>query len=194
VRQPAATGGAHRGACSSPTEALALIEKQRYDAIVSDFCMPDLSGLALLQAARAIDATVPFVLMTGAPSIESAISAIDLGVHKYLPKPFDVDVFVETVADAVKRRVGSEDLSSLHRRLDRALEGLWMAYQPIVEFSRQRPLAYEALLRTTATEVKGPPTCSCWPRRRAGCSISVARSASQSRWSCRVSRSMSTCS
>ncbi|MDP1825158.1 MAG: EAL domain-containing protein [Archangium sp.] len=140
----------------SPTEALKLIETQRYDTIVSDFCMPDLSGLALLRAARAFDATVPFVLMTGAPSIESAISAIDLGVHKYLPKPFDVDVFTTTVTDAVKRRVGSDDLPSLNRRLDRAIEGLWMAYQPIVEFSKQRPLAYEALLRSDAPEVKGP--------------------------------------
>lgn len=140
----------------SPTEALKLIETQRFDTIVSDFCMPDLSGLALLQAARAFDGTVPFVLMTGAPSIESAISAIDLGVHKYLPKPFDVDVFTTTVTDAVRRRVGSDDLPSLNRRLDRALEGLWMAYQPIVEFSKQRPLAYEALLRSSAPEVKGP--------------------------------------
>ena len=143
--------------CNNPTHALALIEKHRYDTIVSDFCMPDLSGLGLLQAARSYDATVPFVLMTGAPTIESAISAIDLGVHKYLPKPFDIDVFVTTVSEAVKRRVGSDDLASLHRRLDRALEGLWMAYQPIVEFSKSRPLAYEALLRTTTPEVKGPP-------------------------------------
>lgn len=142
--------------CLSPTDALRLIQTQRYDTIVSDFCMPDLSGLALLQAARKFDPTVPFVLMTGAPSIESAISAIDFGVHKYLPKPFDVDVFTATVTEAVKRRVGSEDLASLNRRLDRALEGLWMAYQPIVELSKQRPLAYEALLRTSAPEVKGP--------------------------------------
>lgn len=143
--------------CSNPTEALHLIERQRFDTIVSDVCMPDLSGLALLHATRAVDATVPFVLMTGAPSLDSAITAIDLGVHKYLPKPFDVDLFVSTVSDAVKRRTGSDDLPSLHRRLDRALEGLWMAYQPIVEFSKQRPLAYEALLRTSAPEVKGPP-------------------------------------
>ncbi len=143
--------------CGSPMEALARIQGHRYDAIVSDVCMPDLSGLALLKAARAFDATVPFVLMTGAPSVESAVSAIDLGVHRYLPKPFDLDVFVQTVSEAVARRAGSADLPSLNRRLDRALEGLWMAYQPIVEFSKRRPLAYEALLRTTAPEVKGPP-------------------------------------
>lgn len=143
--------------CVSASQALTLIKTQRYDTIVSDVCMPELTGVNLLEAARAIDPTVPFVLMTGSPSVESAISAIDYGVHKYLSKPFDIDLFVNTVSEAVKRRLGSKDLTSLHRRLDRALEGLWIAYQPIVEFSKRRPLAYEALLRTTAAEIKGPP-------------------------------------
>ncbi|HEY0882187.1 MAG TPA: EAL domain-containing protein [Archangium sp.] len=141
---------------ASPADALKLIGEKRFDAIISDFVMPDLSGLSLLKAARQIDQSVPFVLMTGAPTIESAISAIDLGVHKYLPKPFDVDVFVQTIADAVKRRVSSTDLSSLNRRLDRAIEGLWMAYQPIVDISQSRILSYEALLRTSAPEIKNP--------------------------------------
>ena len=140
----------------SPTRALEHLAHERYDTIVSDFCMPDLSGLEFLQAARVIDTKVPFVLMTGAPSIESAITAIDHGVHKYLRKPFDMPGFVSMVTDAVQGRKGSNDLANLHVRLDSALEGMWMAYQPIVEFSKRKPLAYEALLRTTAAEVKGP--------------------------------------
>lgn len=141
---------------NDPTEAVLRIERRRYDCIVSDVCMPEISGLSLLKSVRNVDPTVPFVLMTGAPSIETAISAIDLGVHKYIPKPFDVDKFILAVCDAVKQRTTAEDLPALHRRLDRALEGLWMAYQPIVEFSKKRPLSYEALLRTVTPEVKGP--------------------------------------
>ena len=95
----------------SPTVALEHLAHQRYDTIVSDFCMPDLSGLDFLQAARAFDATVPFVLMTGAPSIESAITAIDHGVHRYLRKPFDMPGFVSMVTDAVKGRSGSNELA-----------------------------------------------------------------------------------
>lgn len=143
-------------AVTNSNAALELIHQERFDAIVSDFCMPDVNGLSLLKAARELDSTVPFVLMSGAPTVESAIAAIDLGVHKYLPKPFDIDVFVLSITDAVKRRIVSDDLSSLHRRLDRALEHLWMAYQPIIEFSQKRPLAYEALLRSGAPEIKGP--------------------------------------
>ncbi len=141
---------------NNPLEALKRVEHQRYDVIVSDVCMPDITGLSLLEAVRRFDSTVPFVLMTGAPSIESAISAIDLGVHKYLPKPFNVDEFVISITEAVKRRAGAEDIPALHRRLDRALEGLWMAYQPIVELGKRRSLSYEALLRTTTPDIKGP--------------------------------------
>ena len=144
-------------AVPGPDAAVAAVGAHRYDAVVSDFQMPGGTGLALLKTLRTLDATVPFVLMTGAPTMESAISAIDLGVYKYIPKPFDVDRFVETVTEAIQKRVGAHDLPSLNRRLDRALEGMWMAYQPIVAFSQRRPHAYEALLRTSAPEVKGPP-------------------------------------
>lgn len=141
---------------SDPAEALRRIERNRYDAIVSDVCMPEVSGLSLLRAVREIDRLVPFVLMTGAPNVDTAISAIDLGVHKYLPKPFDVDVFVTTVGEAMLKRQGSVDVPALNRKLDRALEGLWMAYQPIVSLSATGSMGYEALLRTTAEEIKGP--------------------------------------
>ncbi|MBL8910778.1 MAG: EAL domain-containing protein [Archangium sp.] len=141
---------------NDPTRALERIEERHYDAIVSDVCMPSINGISLLRAVREVDHSVPVVLMTGAPTLETAISAIDLGVHKFMPKPFDVDAFVSAVKDAVTRRASTDDLGAAHCRLNRALDGLWMAYQPIAQLSTGKPLSYEALLRTTATEVKGP--------------------------------------
>lgn len=137
-------------------EALRRIEGTRFDCVVSDLQMPDMTGLRLLESARRVDPDVPMVLMTGAPSIESAIDAIDIGVSKYLQKPFDVDVFVNTVTSIAGRRTTSGERAVQSPKLDRALEGLWMAFQPIVEFSQKRPLAYEALMRTNAPDVKGP--------------------------------------
>ncbi|MFT3710726.1 MAG: EAL domain-containing protein [Archangium sp.] len=142
---------------NDPCRALERIEQRHYDAIVSDVCMPTINGLSLLKAVREVDASVPFVLMTGMPTIETAITAIDLGVHKFIPKPFEVDSFVKAVQDAVTRRAKTDDLGAAHCRLNRALDGLWMAYQPIVRVSSASALAYEALLRSSSTEVKGPP-------------------------------------
>lgn len=139
-----------------PREAIQKLEAQRYDVVVSDMCMPEFSGVEMLQTARRLDPELPLVLMTGAPTVESAMDAIDLGVRKYLRKPFDVDVFVNTVATAANRRTTSGERAALSPRLDHALAGLWVAFQPIVEFSRRRPVAYEALMRTRAVGIAGP--------------------------------------
>lgn len=141
---------------SSPAEALQRIRSCRYDAIVSDIRMPGIDGITILQAARAEDDGVPFVLMTGAPSLETAVSAVEYGALKYLQKPFSVDDFAQVVRSAVNRRIATEQLPALHARLDHALSNLWMAYQPIVSWRNRGVYSYEALFRTTAKDVNGP--------------------------------------
>jgi EAL domain-containing protein (putative c-di-GMP-specific phosphodiesterase class I) len=102
--------------------------------------------------------------MTGAPDLESAISAVKLGALEYLTKPFDLQTFVASVRNArnlgrlarAKREVmtlvggatsEASDRTGLEVRFERAIAGLWMAYQPIV--ARDGTLfGYEALLRT----------------------------------------------
>ncbi len=143
-----AVGGAEEG--------LALCRRRRYDSIVSDIRMPGADGLAFLHDVRQLDATVPFILMTGSPTLESAIDAVNQGATRYLQKPFGVDELVGAVGEAIRVRVGSEDLASLHRRFERGLERLWMAYQPIVGWAARAAVAYEALLRCDAREVPGP--------------------------------------
>jgi EAL domain-containing protein (putative c-di-GMP-specific phosphodiesterase class I) len=118
--------------------------------------MPEIDGITILRAARAQDATVPFVLMTGAPSVETAVSALEHGALKYLQKPFSIDEFASVVSEAVHKRVQADSVGALSQRLDHALSQLWMAYQPIVSWQRRSIYAYEALFRTTAPDVNGP--------------------------------------
>lgn len=138
-----------------PLEALTRLGDGRYDAVVSDLCMPALSGVSFLQAVRRADASVPLVLMSGSPTVESAISAIDLGVRKYLTKPFDIDVLINSIAEAAQGTTRGAQ-AAVRERFERGLAGIAMAFQPIVEFSERRAFAYEALLRTSASDVKGP--------------------------------------
>lgn len=143
-------------AVASSAEALERMRLERYDTIVSDIRMPGADGIQLLRAARSHDPSVPFLLMTGAPTVETAISAVEHGALKYLQKPFDVDQFVSVVTDAVSRRVGSPDLPGLHRRLDGAMAQATLVYQPIVKTSTRTIIAYEALLRSAAPDIRGP--------------------------------------
>jgi EAL domain-containing protein (putative c-di-GMP-specific phosphodiesterase class I) len=143
-------------AVNTSSEALERIRGHRYDAVVSDIRMPGDDGISLLRAARSQDASLPFVLMTGAPTVETAISAVEHGALRYMQKPFDIDSFVGVVSEAVARRVAAADRPALSRRLDRAMERFSLAYQPIVRTSQGAILAYEALLRSSAPDITGP--------------------------------------
>jgi DNA-binding NtrC family response regulator len=76
-------------------EALIIMEDQRdLDVVVSDVHMPRMSGIQLLQRIRAIDNSIPFILMTGYTHIVNASQAIALGAADYIVKPFDPEVFI----------------------------------------------------------------------------------------------------
>lgn len=138
-----------------PLEALTRLGNGRYDAVVSDLCMPALSGVSFLQAVRRVDREVPLVLMSGSPTVESALSAIDLGVRKYLTKPFDIDTLINSIVEAVQGTARGAQ-AVVRERFERGLAGIAMAFQPIVAFKERRAFAYEALLRTSAADIKGP--------------------------------------
>ncbi len=68
-------------------EALDKFRSQQIDLIVSDLKMPEMDGLELLQHIRSIDSRVPILVLTGYPTVETAVKAIQEGAYDYLMKP-----------------------------------------------------------------------------------------------------------
>src|ERR1700753_1157568 len=60
-----------------------------FDVILSDVRMPKMSGTHFLKAIRQHDAEVPVILLSAAPSLESALDAVAHGALRYLRKPLD---------------------------------------------------------------------------------------------------------
>ena len=83
-------------------EAVKHIEEGSFSAVVSDIHMPGMNGIELLRAMREHDADLPVLLVTGQPSWEGAAQAIEYGVFRYLPKPFDLGQLRETVTQATQ--------------------------------------------------------------------------------------------
>jgi response regulator RpfG family c-di-GMP phosphodiesterase len=75
---------------SAAERALDLLADHVFDLVVSDIKMPGLSGLDLLRAVKVKQPATPVVLMTGVPSINSAVFGLRHGAYDYLPKPFSV--------------------------------------------------------------------------------------------------------
>jgi two-component system nitrogen regulation response regulator GlnG len=92
----------------SAKEALAALESETPQVVVSDIRMPGESGLELLQRARALHANLPVIIMTAYSDLESAVSAFQGGAYEYLPKPFDVDHAVELIRRAMEESMRQE--------------------------------------------------------------------------------------
>lgn len=153
-------------------EALAVLGGAPFGAVVSDIDVPGLTGIELLKAVRSADSSLPIVLVTGCPSVESAQDAVNFGAFGYLTKPVEPTALREMVTRALGARSRpANDLphhetmplhrtkvdASLESRLANALDTMYMAFQPIVSYGERRVLGYEALLRTEEKSLVRPP-------------------------------------
>lgn len=101
-------------------EALEIIKKTAVDLIVSDIKMPGLSGVDLLKYVKENYPTIPVLLTTGFPTLDTAIEALKLGAYDYLTKPFHLEEISEKIKRALFNKKLEEDnllfskLVSLH--------------------------------------------------------------------------------
>src|SRR5262245_52887090 len=162
-------------AVESAAQALGLLGSgDKVDVIVTDWVMPGMDGFEFLRAIRLFDLDVPVIVVTGHPSIESAMATIEYGGYRYLKKPVEPDQLIKTVTAAaamhrlavLKRRAlevcdtaGWEfgDRASLEAHFEGAIRELYIAFQPIVSWREKVTHGYEALMRS-ADPTLGHPT------------------------------------
>ena len=168
----------------SGLEAIAVLGGEAFDCVVSDIQMPNFTGMELLEFLRDRGLDVPVVLVTGDPSIDTALRAIDLGAAHYLVKPIEPGRLERAVERAVHGRTSgryaspstppsrpsiptprrssqgveapSPDSMSLRTSFVRALNSAHIAFQPIVRGNDSELFGYEALLRTREASLPHP--------------------------------------
>ncbi len=84
---------------ASGEAALRLLSQKRFDLVLTDLNLTGMSGVQLLGEIVSADPTVAVILITGYPSIQSAIEATKRGVYQYLEKPVDRDRLLEVVGE-----------------------------------------------------------------------------------------------
>jgi DNA-binding NtrC family response regulator len=85
-------------------EAIELLQSRKYSVILTDLMMPRASGIKVLQSAKAFDADIAVIIITGYASLDSALAAIKEGAYDYITKPFQLDEIKLTVANAHEKR------------------------------------------------------------------------------------------
>jgi two-component system response regulator HydG len=86
----------------SAEEARRYLDQERFDLVILDIHMPDEDGISLLKYVRAQDSTLPAILITGYPEMETVMASVRLSVSEYLCKPFTLQKLVEAVAAGLK--------------------------------------------------------------------------------------------
>ena len=108
------TIGCQVEAVSDPDVAMKRIAQGGIDVVLTDLCMPAMSGTDLIKRILAYEKTIPCILMTGFGSADKAADALRAGAFWYLPKPFDGGG--QAVRRLVERALEHRQLQ--HQKLD----------------------------------------------------------------------------
>ena len=115
---------------TSVDEALKKMENQTYDAIVSDYEMPQKNGLEFLKSIREQENEIPFILFTGKGREEVIVKALNLGADRYINKNGSPEVVYCELADAI---IKSVERKKSKRNLKTSIENYHLLFESIDE-------------------------------------------------------------
>lgn len=102
----------------SAAKALSLLEKDRFSVILSDFQMPEMNGIELLERARSVDPDAVRILVSGRADFDTAIAVINrVGLFNFIGKPWDP----YDLRDILRRALEHHAITVENRRLGGAL-------------------------------------------------------------------------
>ncbi|MFX0095520.1 MAG: response regulator [Candidatus Hodarchaeota archaeon] len=114
----------------NPKKALEQLKEKAYDAIISDYQMPGMTGLELLEALRNQNVDTPFIIFTGREREEVVVKALNLGANYYIHKDADLESQFGELAHTIRTIVH-------HRHIEKALKESEEKYRNLVTNSLQ---------------------------------------------------------
>jgi two-component system response regulator HydG len=102
---------------TTSVDAGAALQKEHFDALVTDLRMPACDGMQLLHLSRRADPDRPVIVMTAFSAVDSAIESIRQGAYHYLTKPFKVNELALFLGRALDERHLRQETKTLRRAL-----------------------------------------------------------------------------
>ncbi len=94
-------------------EALKILEKNYIDIVLSDIKMPEMDGITLLREIKNKYKDIEVILITGYPSLDTAISSVKDGACDYVTKPFKIDDLINKIKKAYESKKLKEEVVEL---------------------------------------------------------------------------------
>jgi light-regulated signal transduction histidine kinase (bacteriophytochrome) len=112
----------------SACAALDMLRARHFDVLLTDLMMPEMNGIALLNAARGISPDIACIVMTGHGTIDSAVEAMKGGAIDYVLKPIKLNALMQVIARGLQMR-------RLHTIIDQRTRELEQANRDLEAFS-----------------------------------------------------------
>jgi two-component system response regulator HydG len=109
-------------ACSIATsgaEGSKAIEREAFDLVVTDLVMRDRSGIEIVRDVKGRSPETEVIVITGYPSYDTALEALDEGAYDYIEKPIDLNILRAKIRKALEKRQLVQSNVELRRELDR---------------------------------------------------------------------------
>src|SRR5437588_2089700 len=95
--------------CDSAVAALAIVERERFDAVLLDIGLPDMDGRELCRQMRRSGVTAPIVILTAADSEADTVQGLDAGANDYITKPFRLNELLARLRAHLRQSEHSDD-------------------------------------------------------------------------------------
>ncbi len=111
------------------TEALQLMEEERFDIALLDVRLPDYDGTELLRQIERMQSDIPIIMITGYASFDSAIKSLNTNAVAYMTKPLDIEHLLKTMDDTLVK----ERLMRQEREVKAALRASERKFRELIE-------------------------------------------------------------
>jgi CheY-like chemotaxis protein len=159
-------------------EALAKVSKRSFDLVITDLMMPEVDGLQLLEALKAINPSIITIAMTAFDSQEIRAKAGRFGIYCYLAKPFSVHEFRKCIKDAFEEAdqppqaaaFSEEEIKAIERNLS-SLQASVSAHSVALIDSAQEIISVQSLERN----LDMTSLCDALVKGNAAVAVEIAR-------------------
>jgi DNA-binding NtrC family response regulator len=128
-------------------EAIELLRNQLFEVAICDIHMPETNGIELLRQMKRHDPSIEVLMMTGDPTVQTAVEALKLGAYDYLPKPLSMDELHHLLDHIMERRFLRQEVSQLRSRL-----GEQLRVNELVGVSPEMAEIKEVVVKVAATD------------------------------------------
>ncbi|MDG1398740.1 MAG: sigma-54 dependent transcriptional regulator [Polaribacter sp.] len=106
-----------------------MVKNNEYDLVLCDIKMPKMDGVEVLEKAKKIKPEVPFVMISGHGDLDTAIHTMRLGAFDYISKPPDLNRLLNTVRNALDKKVLIVENKRLKKKVSKSYEMIGKSYE-----------------------------------------------------------------